>query len=51
MPTRLYAGFGVVAVAFFAWKLPETRDRSLEDTEHQIRGQSADSGSGRPGTT
>lgn len=34
----LYAGFGVAAVAFFAWKLPETKDRSLEDIERQVRG-------------
>jgi sugar porter (SP) family MFS transporter len=33
----LYAGFGVAAVAFFAWKLPETKDRSLEDIERQVR--------------
>jgi MFS family permease len=32
------AGFGVAAVAFFAWKLPETKDRSLEDIERQVRG-------------
>ena len=35
----LYAGFGVAAVAFFAWKLPETKDRSLEDIERQVRGE------------
>ena len=46
----LYAGFGVAAVAFFAWKLPETTDRSLEDIEHQIRGADPDSGSGRAST-
>ena len=34
----LYAGFGVAAVAFFAWKLPETKDRSLEDIERQVHG-------------
>jgi sugar porter (SP) family MFS transporter len=32
----LYAGFGVAAVAFFCWKLPETKDRSLEDIERQV---------------
>jgi MFS family permease len=32
----LYAGFGVAAVAFFFWKLPETKDRSLEDIERQV---------------
>lgn len=30
---------GVAAAAFFAWKLPETKDRSLEDIERQVRGQ------------
>jgi sugar porter (SP) family MFS transporter len=34
----LYAGFGLAAVAFFAWKLPETKDRSLEDIERQVGG-------------
>lgn len=34
----LYAGLGVAAVAFFSWKLPETKDRSLEDIERQVRG-------------
>jgi Sugar (and other) transporter len=34
----LYAGFGVAAVAFFAWKLPETKDRTLEDIERQVHG-------------
>jgi sugar porter (SP) family MFS transporter len=34
----LYAGFGVVAVAFFVWKLPETKERSLEDIERQVHG-------------
>ena len=34
----LYAVFGVAAVAFFAWKLPETKDRGLEDIERQVHG-------------
>lgn len=37
----LYAFFGVAAVAFFAWKLPETKDRSLEDIERQVHGNYA----------
>jgi MFS family permease len=39
----LYAGLGVAAVAFFAWKLPETKDRSLEDIERQVHGDSGKS--------
>jgi sugar porter (SP) family MFS transporter len=29
----VYAGLGVLAVFFFAWKVPETRGRSLEEIE------------------
>jgi len=32
----LYAGFGLVAVVVFALRVPETRDRSLEDIERQL---------------
>lgn len=32
----LYAGFGVLATAFFAVKVPETKDRTLEEIEQQI---------------
>ena len=32
----MYAGFGVVAVIVFALRVPETRDRSLEDIERQL---------------
>ena len=35
----LCVGFGVAAVAFFAWKLPEAKDRSLDDIEPQVRGE------------
>ena len=31
-----YAGFGLVALAVFALRVPETRDRSLEDIERQL---------------
>ncbi len=40
----LYAGFGLAAVAFFFWKLPETMDRSLEDIERQVRGDAGNGG-------
>jgi hypothetical protein len=32
----LYAGFGVLAVIFFAFRLPETKDRSLEKISHEV---------------
>jgi sugar porter (SP) family MFS transporter len=32
----LYAGFGVLAVAFFAWRVPETSGRSLEEIERDL---------------
>ena len=32
----LYAGLGVLAIAFFAWKVPETRGRSLEQIESEF---------------
>jgi hypothetical protein len=32
----LYAGFGVLAVAFFSAKVPETKDRSLEEIEQEL---------------
>jgi sugar porter (SP) family MFS transporter len=32
----LYAGFGVAAVLFFAFRLPETKDRSLEEISHEV---------------
>jgi hypothetical protein len=32
----LYAGFGVAAVIFFALRLPETKDRSLEEISHEV---------------
>ncbi len=34
----LYAGFGVVAVIYFALKLPETKGKSLEEIETELRG-------------
>jgi sugar porter (SP) family MFS transporter len=32
----LYAGFGVLAIIFFAWRVPETKDRSLEQIESDV---------------
>jgi sugar porter (SP) family MFS transporter len=32
----LYAAFGVLAVIFFALRLPETKDRSLEEISHEV---------------
>jgi hypothetical protein len=32
----LYAGFGVVAVLFFALRLPETKNRSLEEISEEV---------------
>src|SRR5579875_3592273 len=35
----LYAMFGVIAVIFFAWKVPETKNRSLEQIEREVHGE------------
>ena len=32
----LYAGFGVVALAYFAARVPETKDRTLEEIEQEL---------------
>jgi len=32
----LYAGFGIAAVIFFVFRLPETKDRSLEEISHEV---------------
>jgi MFS family permease len=34
----MYAGLGVLAVIFFAWRVPETRNRSLEQIEREVHG-------------
>ncbi len=38
----LYAGLGVLAFGFFAAKLPETKDRSLEDIQRELGSEPAD---------
>jgi sugar porter (SP) family MFS transporter len=37
----LYAGIGVIAVIVFAWKVPETKDRTLEDIQEDLVGDDA----------
>ncbi len=32
----LYAGMGVIAFAYFFWKLPETKNRSLEEIQREV---------------
>ncbi len=34
----LYAAFGVASLVFFVARLPETKDRSLEDIEQDVAG-------------
>jgi hypothetical protein len=34
----MYAGLGVLAVAFFSWQVPETKGRSLEEIERDVHG-------------
>jgi Sugar (and other) transporter len=37
----LYAGFGILAVIFFAVRVPETKDRSLEQIGRELGAQGA----------
>jgi sugar porter (SP) family MFS transporter len=46
----LYAGFGVLAVIFFAIKVPETKGRSLEDIERDLGGSDYPSSEDRAAT-
>lgn len=32
----LYAGLGVLSITYFAWRLPETKDRSLEEIQREL---------------
>lgn len=45
----MYAGLGVCALAFFFTKVPETKNRTLEQIEADIRGGSGGRGGGRGG--
>ncbi len=35
----LYALFGIGAIIFFAWRVPETKNRSLEQIEREVHGE------------
>ncbi|HET9094970.1 MAG TPA: sugar porter family MFS transporter [Solirubrobacteraceae bacterium] len=35
----LYGVFGVLAIVFFAWRVPETKNRSLEQIEREVHGE------------
>lgn len=37
----LYAVFGVLALGFFAFRLPETKDRSLEEISQELSPESS----------
>ena len=32
----IYAGFGLLATAYFSWRVPETKDRTLEEIESEL---------------
>ncbi len=40
----LFGFLGILAIAFFAWKVPETKDKSLEQLQHELVGDGAASG-------
>jgi sugar porter (SP) family MFS transporter len=46
----MYAVIGVIAFAFFAVKVPETRGKSLEQIEHELTEERASRGSGETRT-
>lgn len=37
----LFGFLGILAIAFFAWKVPETKDKSLEELQHELVGDGA----------
>ena len=37
----IFGFLGILAIAFFAWKVPETKDRSLEQLQHELVGEGA----------
>ncbi len=40
----IFGFLGILAIAFFAWKVPETKDKSLEQLQHELVGEGAASG-------
>lgn len=34
----VFGGFGILALLFFLWKVPETKDKSLEQIQHELVG-------------
>src|SRR5579875_964803 len=38
----IYTGIGVLAFLFFAWRVPETKNRSLEDIQSELTGGAPD---------
>ncbi len=38
----LYAGFGVAAIVFFVARLPETKNRSLEEISEEVSGETVE---------
>lgn len=40
----IFGFIGILAIAFFAWKVPETKDKSLEQIQNELVGDGAASG-------
>jgi hypothetical protein len=43
-----FAGFALIALVFTIWKVPETKNRSLEEIETEVLGSGPAEGQGRP---